>query len=111
MRRHQESKRSVYLDRWGRWASTHYRATLLIASGLTVVFALGFFFLELNLTFYSILPTGSQKVRDLKVIEKEFPAATSIVIVLDASEEIAGSQGDSPELRVTAAIDAVSITI
>ena len=72
------------LGRWGEWSSTHWGKTLLIALLITVVMGFGFHFLKLELTYYSMMPRASQKVRDLKEIIENFPAASSIVVILEA---------------------------
>ncbi len=74
------------LGGWGEWASTHWGKTLLIALLITVILGIGISFLKLELTYYSMMPRASKQVRDLKKIIEEFPAASSIVVVIGAKD-------------------------
>lgn len=93
------SKRDQFLGKWGRWAATRWRASIAIAIGVTAIMAVGVSMVRPEFTFYSIMPTGSEKVRDLKTITETFPAASSIIVVVD------GDGG--ARARVTSAIDAL----
>ncbi|KKK70301.1 hypothetical protein LCGC14_2925370, partial [marine sediment metagenome] len=61
--------------------------------------------LKLEMSFYSMLPEGSQQVRDLKKIIENFPAASSIVVVLEAKEKDDRAQA---EITVKRAVDILS---
>ena len=86
------------LEQWGRWAATHWVRTLVIALCITIAMGFGVSVLRLELTFYSLLPAESQEARDLKQIVENFPAASSIVIVVEADTEA----------KAISAIDALS---
>ena len=86
----------------GGWSSAHWGKTLLIALFITVVMGFGFHFLKLELTYYSMMPRASQKVRDLKEIIENFPAASSIVVVLEAKNRQNGKEASH---TVKAAVD------
>jgi len=81
-----ESAVTRMLGRWGEWASTNWGKALLLALIITIIMGFGFYFLKLELTYYSMMPKASQKVRDLKEIIENFPAASSIVVVLEAKD-------------------------
>ena len=93
------------LGKWGKWASIHWGKTLLIALGITLIMGIGASRLKLEMTFYSMMPKGSQQVRDMKRIIENFPAASSIVVVLEAKEKDDRAQA---EIAVKKAVDILS---
>ena len=93
------------LGKWGKWASIHWGKTLLIALGITMIMGIGASRLKLEMTFYSMMPKGSQQVRDMKRIIENFPAASSIVVVLEAKEKDDRAQA---EIAVKKAVDILS---
>jgi predicted RND superfamily exporter protein len=97
-----ETKRMQLLGRWGARACRHWGGALLLALGITLVLGFGVSRLKLELSFYSIMPEGSQQVRDLKKIVDNFPAANSIVVVLEAPA------GPGAEKMVTHAVDVLT---
>ncbi|NQT59391.1 MAG: MMPL family transporter [Bacteroidetes bacterium] len=91
-------KLDTILVGWGVWAVGHRWKTLLIALLITAAAAVGFSFLHLEMTFYSILPRSSAKVDELKRITEEFPSASNIILVIE---------GDDP-IALRSAVDAVT---
>ena len=100
-----DNLRMKLLGKWGRWASVHWGKTLLLALGITLIMGIGASRLKLEMSFYSMLPEGSQQVRDLKKIIKNFPAASSIVVVLEAKDK---SDRVEAEITVKRAVDILS---
>jgi predicted RND superfamily exporter protein len=101
-----DTRRMRLLGRWGEWACRHWAKALLFALGITLVLGSGISRLKLELSFYSIMPKGSQQVRDLKKITESFPAANSIVAVLEAD-----AKDPDAEKQVTRAVDALAAEI
>ena len=101
-----DTKRMRLLGRWGRWACRHWLKALLLALGISLVLGFGISRLNLELSFYSIMPKGSEQVRDLKKITESFPAANSIIVVVEAP-------ADDPraEEKVTRAVDALAAVV
>ncbi|MQY76982.1 MAG: hypothetical protein GH155_05055, partial [Spirochaeta sp.] len=97
--------RMKLLGRWGEWASVHWMKTLLVALGITLIMVIGASMLKMEMTFYSMMPQGSQQVRDLKKIIDNFPAASSIVVVLEAKQKDDRAQS---EMAVKKAVDVLS---
>jgi len=100
-----DNLRMKLLGKWGRWASIHWGKTLLIAFGITLIMGIGASRLKMEMTFYSMMPKGSQQVRDLKKIIENFPAASSILVVLEAKEK--GDRAQA-EIAVKKAVDILS---
>ncbi len=86
MEKHKETFRERILGKWAVWSSENWGKALLILLGITVVMGIGISLLTMEMTIYSILPSNSKQVRDMKMIMKEFPAASSILAVVDARE-------------------------
>ncbi len=93
------------LGRWGEWASLHWARALFIALVITVVLGVGITFLQVELTYYSMMPKASKQVRDLKKIIEEFPAASSIVVVIAAKDT---HNREAARRRVERAVDELS---
>lgn len=74
------------LARWGIWAGEHPGRVFLIVLVITVVMTVGASMLEMEMTFFSIMPKNSQQVKDLKLITEEYPFASSLVVVIDGRE-------------------------
>jgi predicted RND superfamily exporter protein len=72
------------LYRWGKWTAANPKRTLLITLVITIIMMIGFSFLSLEMSFYSIMPESSPQVKDMKAIMNEFPFSQNIVVVLDA---------------------------
>ena len=100
-----DNLRMKLLGKWGKWASIHWGKTLLIALGITLIMGIGASRLKLEMTFYSMMPKGSQQVRDMKRIIENFPTASSIVVVLEAKEKDDRAQA---EITVKKAVDILS---
>ncbi|MQY76639.1 MAG: MMPL family transporter [Spirochaeta sp.] len=100
-----DNLRMKLLGKWGKWASIHWGKTLLIALGITLIMGIGASRLKLEMTFYSMMPKGSQQVRDMKRIIENFPVASSIVVVLEAKEKDDRAQA---EITVKKAVDILS---
>lgn len=79
----QRNFREKILGRWARWSVENWGKALLIVLGLTVIIGFGITSLRMEMTFYSILPDNSNKVRDLQRIIEEFPAASGVIVVVD----------------------------
>jgi len=47
------------LGSWGRWASRNWGKTLFMALAVTLVAGIGVSRLQMELTYYSLLPSGS----------------------------------------------------
>ena len=75
--------REKMLGRWARWSIENRGKAFLIVLGLTILIGFGMTSLRMEMTFYSILPDKSNKVRDLQRIVEEFPAASGILVVVD----------------------------
>ena len=71
------SLKTTLLKRWGAWAVTHWGKALIIGIIITIIASIGFSMLHMEMTFYSILPQGSQKVKDLKEIIENFPLSSA----------------------------------
>ncbi|MBN2655963.1 MAG: MMPL family transporter [Spirochaetales bacterium] len=99
-----ENFRERILGTWASWSSRNWGKAFLIIAGITAVMAVGMSMLKMEMTFYSILPDNTTQVRDMKMIMEEFPAASSIMAVVDAR-----SIGDplEAEKKVKEGIDAI----
>jgi predicted RND superfamily exporter protein len=64
----------------------------------------GISLLKMEMTFYSILPNHSHQVRDMKMILEEFPAASSILAVVDARHIVDPLEA---EKKVKEAVDSI----
>jgi len=106
MTAYKDTKRMQLLGRWGEWACRHWGKALLIALGITLGLGFGISRLNLELSFYSIMPSGSPQVRDLKKITESFPAANSIIVVLEAD-----ATDPDAEAKVTRAADALAAEV
>ena len=62
----------------------HYREAILLILLLTVFLGSGIAFLKTEMTFFSVLPRNSSQVQDLRKITEDFPAASQIILVVDA---------------------------
>ena len=92
----EENHRRELLGRWGRWSAEHWKAALLVALGITAVMAVGVTRLHLEMTFQSLFPEGTKQARDMKLIQEQFPVASSIVVVVAAKQ-----RNPAPEARRT----------
>lgn len=79
----QEKHKANWLERWGRWASLNWKKTFIIASGITVIMILGILNLNMEMTFFSILPAKSTQINDMKELMKNFPSASGIIVAVD----------------------------
>ena len=105
MAKNEEMLRMKLLGKWGAWASVHWGKALLIGLAITLFMGIGASRLKLELTFYSMMPKGSPQVRDLKKITENFPAASSIIVVLEAKEK---NNRALAEQRVKNAVDVLT---
>jgi len=78
--------RERYLGNWAVWSSRNWGKAFLILLAITMIMGVGISILKTEMTFYSILPNNSNQVRDMKMILEEFPAASSIMAVVDARD-------------------------
>ncbi len=84
MQEYKENFRERLLGRWAVWSSLNWGKSFLILLAITIIMSFGISALKMEMTFYSILPDNSNQVRDMKMIMEEFPAASSIIAVVDA---------------------------
>ena len=82
-----KSIKTKILEKWGGWAVTHWGGALLIGLGITIITCIGFGFLQMEMTFYSILPRGSKQVENLKSIIENFPLSSAITVVVEAKDK------------------------
>ncbi|MBN1700060.1 MAG: MMPL family transporter [Spirochaetales bacterium] len=99
------SLKSRLLGRWGRWAVTNWQRALLIGFAVTIILAMGFFFLSMEMTFYSILPRYSNKVVELKHIVEQFPLSSAITVVVEARDK---GDRERAALSVAESVDALT---
>ena len=78
--------RERILTNWGRWAAVHWGKSLIIGAVLTAVLTLGVARLNMEMTFFSLMPGSSTQVQDLKLIMNEFPYASGVTVVVDGRE-------------------------
>jgi uncharacterized protein len=83
---YKENFREKLLGRWAVWSSENWGKAFLILLVITIIMGFGMSILKMEMTFYSILPNKSNQVRDMKMIMEEFPAASSILAVVDARD-------------------------
>jgi uncharacterized protein len=83
---HKENFREKLLGGWAEWSSKNWGKAFLILLAMTIIMGFGISILKVEMTFYSILPNKSNQVRDMKMIMEEFPAASSILAVVDARD-------------------------
>ena len=105
MEKNEDNFRLRMLARWGAWASAHWGKALLIALGITLVMGIGMSMVQMELTFYAMMPEGSQQVRDLKTITEKFPAASGIIVVVEALDK---ENKEKAEETVKRAIDVLT---
>jgi predicted RND superfamily exporter protein len=89
---------------WALWSAKNWGKAFLVILGLTVVFSLGFTSLDLELTFYNILPNDSSQVEDIKKIAQEFPYASAMVVAVDGRSI---EDPDEAEAQVKGTVDAL----
>ncbi len=77
---------------------------LVIAGGITAVMGVGVAMVRPEFTFYSIMPESSPQVRDMKTIVETFPAASSIIVVVQARD---GTDPQQSRDLVIEAVDAI----
>ncbi len=76
------------LRHWAEWSSVHYGKALLIVLGITILLGAGFTQLEMEMTFFSVMPRSSSQVQDLERITEEFPFASQIIVVVKSDPEL-----------------------
>lgn len=101
--KHSSDKGSLF-SRWSGWAGVNRGKTLLLALGLTLIAAWGISRLQMDMTFFSVMPDESQQVQDLDYILEEFPFASNIMVVIDGRGI---ADPEEAERQVKAAIDAM----
>ncbi len=72
------------LTRWAAWAGNHPGRVFLIGLAVTLIMTIGASMMEMEMTFFSIMPENSSQVQDLKRITEEYPFASALVVVVDA---------------------------
>lgn len=83
MQEHKDNFRERILGSWAVWSSQNWGKSFLILLAISIIMGFGISRLKMEMTFYSILPSNSNQVRDMKMILEEFPAASSILVVVD----------------------------
>ena len=76
------------LRNWAEWSSVNYGKALLIVLGITILLGAGFAQLEMEMTFFSVMPRSSSQVQDLEKITEEFPFASQIIIAVKSDPEL-----------------------
>ena len=96
--------RERLLGRLAQWAAGSPGKAVIVAAAITVVMIVGAAFVQMDMTFYSIMPQHIQQVRDLEYITEQYPLASSIIAVVDGR-----SLGTGPEVTrtVTDTVDAL----
>jgi len=84
------SNHSSLLGQWAGWAGSRPGRVFLFTLILSLVMGIGASLLEMEMTFYSIMPRQSRQVQDLKRITSEFPFASTLVVVVDGRALPAG---------------------
>lgn len=97
--------RERILNNWGRWAAINWGKSLIIGVLLTAVLTWGVSMLNLEMTFFSIMPGKSTQVQDLKRIMNEFPFASGVTVVVDGREI---EDGETAEKLVQRTVDALT---
>lgn len=92
------------LSRWAEWAGSNPGKVLLIALAVTAILTVGAAMVEMEMTFFSIMPKNSTQVKDMERITEEFPFASSLIAVVDA-RELPSEEAKSTVITV---IDALS---
>ncbi len=75
--------RSTLTGPWARWAGSNPGKVFLLVLLITVVMIAGTVNMQMEMTYYSILPQRSNQVQDLKRITENYPFASSIIAVVD----------------------------
>lgn len=104
MHEYKENFRERILGRWALWSSQNWGKSFLILLAITTIMCFGISILRMEMTFYSMLPNNSNQVRDMKMIMEEFPAASSIIAVVDARDV---EDSDEAEEMVKKGIDSI----
>ena len=104
-KKNKQPLRFVLLERWGRWAAGHWVRALIISLVITIVVGAGAGFLSLDMTFFSILPEQDPRVKDLKTIVAEYPASSSIAVVVEALDKTNRQQAKETVKNVVDALD------
>ncbi|MBB6480704.1 MMPL family transporter [Spirochaeta isovalerica] len=86
MKEKKENFRERILGRWAVWSARNWGKAFLIILGITAVMGVGLSILKADMTFYSMLPENTSQVKDMKKIIEDFPAASSILAVVDARD-------------------------
>lgn len=74
------------LSSWARWSIRKPSGALGILVGISLLLSIGFFSLDFEMTFFSIMPKNSPATRDLEIISEEFPFASAILLVVQDPE-------------------------
>jgi len=77
------SLRERALGGWAKWSVDNWGKALIIALVITILMVFGMTRLKMEMTFYSILPAKSSKVKDLKDIVENFSYASGVIVVVD----------------------------
>ena len=93
-------KRERLLTRWSAWSAVSHSKALLIGLAITILLSLGFLRLEMEMTFYSMMPRSSEQVQDFETITEDFPFASQVVVVV-------GTDGKATTDQVKQTIDAL----
>ncbi len=93
---------------WGSWSIVHWKKALAIVLAITLIMIFGASRVEMQMTYYSILPQKNANVRDLKKIINTFPLGSAIIGVIDARDI---SNPLEAEKKVKATIDALELEL
>ncbi len=72
------------LGRLAVWITENRLKTLFATLAITVIMLVGAANIKMEMSFFSILPSHTQKFKDLKTIMDSFPFASNITVILDA---------------------------
>ncbi len=92
------------LGRWALWAGSHPGRVVVLVLLITLMMLVGTARVEMEMTFFSMMPQNTRQVRDLKKITDDYPFSSSIVVVVDGRELPEGEA----ETAVKRTIDAMN---
>ena len=81
-----DSTKKTMLGRWALWAGSHPGRVVLLVLLVTLIMLIGAARVEMEMTFFSMMPQNTRQVRDLKKITADYPFSSSIVVVVDGRE-------------------------
>ncbi len=95
-------RKELLLQRWAAWSAISYKRAFLIVALITLILGIGYSRLQLEMTFYSMMPKSSAAVQDYETINEEFPFASQIIVAV-------GTDGNATTEQVKKTIDALQV--